>query len=648
MYPLPQSRQGPKGLERKPFFKFFFLIPSLLLFVIARAQSVTVGLLGPSIATNVWSGYGLFATVWDKLILESQYLSLYRARPPTWTWLPCLAEGFPSPFSEENGYWAATVKLKAGILWSDGTPFTAEDVVFTYRALLTEVEGIRLASLLGGQWTLFCPESLVSVEEIDEHQVKFLFLRFPSLREWAFGVLACPIVQRDYWEPKFQAALQTEDPAGSLFGLSSVGEPVLGGYQAVAWEPGSFVVLERNPVYYASGETIALYEHGGAWVENPSLGYSLEAYGGPKGQKVCELREGPYFAELVYQVFPSVEAALSALEEGEIAALLFPPGLTKKSVENVKNSGTLEVITNPGLEFFYLAFNLRRKPMDEKAFRRALNILIDRESLCQSFPGELWPLYGPVPEVNIFWSAQGSSLPGETSSMARIAYAVELLKGAGFSWDAEPKVVDSAGGRARIIGVLPDGEEVPAPMGFRLPNGEPCPDLQLLTVASDFNPLMAELASFIEERCKELAIPISVNLVSIQSLFERIWGGAGFDFDLYLFSWPIGDPGFPDYLYFFWHSSQDVPGGFNTAGYRNPLYDRVAEAFFWSQSPEEAREHAVFLQKILEEDLPYLFLAMPAVREVVRMDRLVLPYKTVLGGLGCSWPATTIQTALGE
>jgi ABC-type oligopeptide transport system substrate-binding subunit len=105
---------------------------------------------------------------------------------------------------------------------------------------------------------------------------------------------------------------------------------------------------------------------------------------------------------------------------------------------------------------------------------------------------------------------------------------------------------------------------------------------------------------------------------------------------------------FPEYLYFFWHSSQDVPGGFNTPGYHNPLYDQEAKAFFWSQSPEEARKHAILLQKILEEDLPYVFLAMPLVKEAIRADQLILPYKNVLGGLGYAWPATTIQLRLGE
>ena len=617
-------------------------------FLIGEGQSVTIGLLGAATATNVWSGYGLFATFWDKLILESQYLSLYRAVPPTWSWLPCLAEGFPSAFHEENGYWVATVNLRQGVLWSDGTPFTADDVIFTYNVLLTEVGGTRMASLFGGRWSLFCPESLAYVEKLGDYQVKYAFFRLPNLREWAFGALSCPIVQRDYWEPKFQAAFQTEDPAASLLGLIPEDEPVLGAFRAIAWEPGSSVVFERNPLYYGSGETLVLYEHGGALIYDSMLHLSFEAYGGAQGRKMCELAEGPYIEQLVYRVFSNPEAAFSVLQDGEIAAILCPPESMQNPGEMMEGSGAIEIIANPSPEFFYLAFNMRRKPLDELAFRKALATLIDRELLCQELPGDLVPLYGPVPEINGFWSDPDLPQPERIGPAERVSQAVVLLKEAGFFWDAEPKAVDSEEGRPTIIGVLPNGNEVPAPAGFRLPNGELCPELQLLSVSPDYDPLAATLASLIAARFRELAIPVTVNYVSLQGFLERVWGRDGFDFDLYLFSWPMGDPSFPEYLYFFWHSSQDVPGGFNTPGYHNPLYDQEAEAFFWSQSPEEARKHAILLQKILEEDLPYVFLAMPLLKEAIRTDQLILPYKNVLGGLGYAWPATTIQLRLGE
>lgn len=155
----------------------------------------------------------------------------------------------------------ATVDLREGALWSDGTPFTADDVVFTYNVLSTEVEETRMASLFGGRWSLFCPESLAYVEKVGDYQVKYAFFRPSNLRKWAF-------VQRNHWEPKFQAPFQTEDPAASLLALIPEDERVLGAFRAVAWDPG-FIVL---------------YEHGGALIYDSAFHLSLEAYGGAQGR----------------------------------------------------------------------------------------------------------------------------------------------------------------------------------------------------------------------------------------------------------------------------------------------------------------------------------------------------------------------------
>lgn len=611
-------------------------------FLFATAQVLTVGLLGAPSATNIWAGYGLFSTIWDKFVLESQFLSLFWAVPPAWTWLPRLAEDFPSPFIWEDGYWVARVKLRQDVLWSDGTPFSADDVVFTFGLLLSEFDGLRLASLFGGRWPIYCPESLAFVEKVDDYQVKFAFLHPPTLGEWAFGVLACPIVQRDYWEPKFQAALQTEDPAGSLLAIISEGEPVLGGYQLVAYEVGSSVALERNPFYFASGESITLYECGGARVENPSLHYSLDAYCA-QGEKVCELVEGPYFEKIVFEVFPSAEAALSALKNGEIAAIL-GPGLSPEHLGQIEDEN-VEIVGNLGLEFLYLAFNMRREPMNHRAFRAALATLIDQEVLCAELPGDFAPMYAPLPKANAFWASPNVSLPKEASRAERVTTAVRVLKEAGFSWDAEPKVVNPGTDVEKIVGVLPDGREVLAPRGFRLPSGQYCPELELLSVSPERDPVRAFAASFVAKRCKELAIPVTVNYLGAQEFLKRIWGQDGFDFDLYVSIWPIETLAFPHHLFLFWHSSQDVPGGFNTPGYRNPLYDQLAEAFLGAPSPAEARLYAFALQEILVEDLPYVFLAIPLVKEAYRPDKVTLPYKNVVGGLGYAWPVTVIMPA---
>lgn len=612
---------------------------------VAVGQVLTVGILGDLTTTNVWTCFGPDTTVWNKYVLGGQYRALYGPVAPTWTWLPSLADGFPSDFVKEEGRWVATVKLRQGIFWTDGTPFTADDVVFTFNVLLTEVGGMRMALALGGNWPSYCPDSLLAVEKVDDYTVKFVYATEPGLGEWAFGALMCPIVQKAYWEPKFQAALQTRDPAGSLLAVVPEDEPILGGYVLVRWEPGAFAVVDKNPTYYATGEVLTLYEGGGAVIHNPKLNYYFEAYGGATGPVLHELVEGPYVDSIIYPIYLDQDAAVLALQKGEIAMFLNPRGLAKGFEDRLKATPGVQIISNPPWGFHYLAFNMRREPMNNKAFRVAIATLINREYLAESvFQGVITPVYSAVPDANSFWHNPDIVVYGKGLTHAqRVMEAVRILKEAGFSWDAEPKVINPGTRNETVIGVLPDGTEVPAPKGFKLPDGRYCPELELLAPSAGYDPLRATFALYIEQWCKELAIPVKANLTGFNVIVNKVWAPDGFYFDMYILNWPLGNPAFPDYLSYFWHSSHDVPSGFNTPGYRNPEYDRLAEEFLAAKSVEEARPLVFRMQEILAEDVPYVILFDTPIKEAFRADMIEFPYTEVLGGIQFVWPLTTVK-----
>ncbi|MCS7240188.1 MAG: ABC transporter substrate-binding protein [Candidatus Bipolaricaulota bacterium] len=613
---------------------------------IGVAQVLNIGIFEDLTTKNIWAQIGPDATVWNTYVLGGQYSPLYLSVPPTWTWLPGLADGFPTPFVEENGSWVATVKVRKGITWSDGTPFTADDVVFTFNVLLTEVGGMRMALALGGNWPSYCPDSLAAVEKIDDYTVKFVYSAEPGLGEWTFGALACPIVQKAYWEPKFLAALETEDPAGSLLAVvPGDDEPIIGGYDLARWEPGAFAQVNKNPAYFATGERLVLYEGGGATIENPRLGYQFTAYGGATGSVLYDLVEGPYVDSIIYPIYLNQDAAVLALQKGEIAMFLNPLGLSKGFEDRLKGTPGVQIIANPPWGFRYLAFNMRREPMNYKAFRVAVATLIDREFVAESvFQGIITPMYSAVPEFNPFWYNPDIVVYGKGLSHAeRVAEAVRILKEAGFSWDAEPKVVNAGTRNEMVVGVLPDGTEVPAPKGFKLPDGRYCPELELLAPSAGYDPLRATFAIYIEQWCRELAIPVKANLTGFNVIVNKVWAPEGFEFDMYILGWSLGNPAFPDYLYYFWHSSQDVPDGFNTPGYRNPQYDAVAEAFLKAKSVAEARPLVFKLQEMLAEDVPYVILFDTPIKEAFRVDEIAFPYTEVLGGIQFVWPLTTVK-----
>lgn len=140
---------------------------------------------------------------------------------------PLLAAEIPS---DENGGIAeegllVTWRLKEGLLWSDGEPVTADDVVFTYQAATSE------GSVRSGAF-----ERVVSVEAIDESTVEVRYSEFDSsyLDQFQWGIL-----------PR-HAAGEPGEIANWDFNRSPIGT---GPFALQSWSAGDRIVLTRNDNY---------------------------------------------------------------------------------------------------------------------------------------------------------------------------------------------------------------------------------------------------------------------------------------------------------------------------------------------------------------------------------------------------------------
>lgn len=97
----------------------------------------------------------------------------------------------PSEVTQDGEEYSATVKLRTDLHWTDGSPFTAEDVAFTANTVL--------AFELGYDWsTYYSLEYLLRVEAVDSNTVKYYFKQKPNVGIWQYGVLQAPIVQKDF------------------------------------------------------------------------------------------------------------------------------------------------------------------------------------------------------------------------------------------------------------------------------------------------------------------------------------------------------------------------------------------------------------------------------------------------------------------
>jgi peptide/nickel transport system substrate-binding protein len=99
------------------------------------------------------------------------------------------------PWLAESGEWTSAnvyeLKVRKGIAWSDGKPFTAADVKFTFEL------GDKAPIVFSPLW-----DWLASIEQVDDYTLKFTFSE-PLYQEWANNLYNfVAIVPQHLWEGK--------------------------------------------------------------------------------------------------------------------------------------------------------------------------------------------------------------------------------------------------------------------------------------------------------------------------------------------------------------------------------------------------------------------------------------------------------------
>jgi peptide/nickel transport system substrate-binding protein len=124
-----------------------------------------------------------------------------------------------------------TFKLRDGVSWHDGKPFTADDVVYNFQALWSDPEQNFSAGFLAGlvDFKNVKKRDTLTVE-VPLHQA---VAEFPTI----FAYYDFPVVQNGA-TPKSAA----KNPVGT------------GAFKYVSFTPGSQSVFERNPDYWESGK----------------------------------------------------------------------------------------------------------------------------------------------------------------------------------------------------------------------------------------------------------------------------------------------------------------------------------------------------------------------------------------------------------
>lgn len=279
---------------------------------------------------------------------------------------PDLAEGWD--VSQDGTQ--LTFHLRKDVLWHDGQPFTAQDVVWSYNTL-HQVPAQNTAML-------HIQEHIKSVEATDpvSYTVRFtLDQRYsPILADLAFPILPSHIL----------SGTAPDKLAESAFNDKPVGT---GPFVFESRDPGHSITLKANEHYYGGG---------------------------------------PLIERLVCVVAPEDVVAEAAIRDGRLTlARLTPPSAERLVTEGKGVRGG----SYDELGYDYIAFNLREtRPFSDTRLRQAFSYALDKQGLAfQATGGGGDPVWSDVNKASWAYNADVPQLNGN-ADMAR-----KLLADAGWA-----------------------------------------------------------------------------------------------------------------------------------------------------------------------------------------------------------------------
>lgn len=307
--------------------------------------------------------------------VEQMFLGLTNINNETAEIEPELAESWET--SEDGLTW--TFNLRDDVLWSDGQPVTAQDVVYSVkRAVMPETASpyayvlyiIKNASAINQTAipTDTYDIDTLGVEAVDEHTVQFTleapasyFLSISSM--WTLRPVPSWAIEEfgDAWT----------DPANIV---------VNGAYKVTEWNPGESLTFVKNDTYVNAADV------------------QIER------------------VELAVITDQNTEVAL--YESGELdVAGEGAASLPVEEVTRIREDATLsaELHEGPRASTTYVGFTMTKAPFDNVLVRKAFSAAIDRETMVRDVVGSGVPatqfappgIFGaPDPEVGIGFDAE--------------------------------------------------------------------------------------------------------------------------------------------------------------------------------------------------------------------------------------------------
>ena len=239
-------------------------------------------------------------------------------------------DGNLEPFGQLAESWATsedcrsvTFKLKRGVKWHDGHPFTADDVLFTYHTMIDPSTPTAYKANF---------QNIVRAQAIDSHTVRLEYSKPTpnALLNWTMWILPKHLLAGPVAKDMLREAPLAHQPVGT------------GPYRFLDWKSGDRVMLTANPDYH----------------------------------------EGrPHLDRIMYRIIPSqstifLELKAKGVDLANLSAMQYARQTSSRAFNVAYGK-----YRYPSDRYTYLGFNLKDPRFADRRVRRAFAHAIDKREL---------------------------------------------------------------------------------------------------------------------------------------------------------------------------------------------------------------------------------------------------------------------------
>ena len=245
------------------------------------------------------------------------------------------------------------VVIRDDLVWSDGKPITAHDVVFSFKAIMSDQ--VPVPAVRSGT------DKFRWIEAYDDHTLVFFHKEALSTNIWNLNF---PVIPKHVYEKSIR-----EDPTlqDSKYHVELENNPVVGGpYIITKRTRGQEIVLTRREDYYM---------HDGK-----------------------QVRDKPFFKEVRFRIIPDPTVSLLALKKGEVDELILRPEQWQTQTDdsdfyrlNTKASG-LEWVN------FHFCWNNKTPFFSDVRVRKAMSHAFNYKEMLDEL---LYGLYEPCNGIEV-------------------------------------------------------------------------------------------------------------------------------------------------------------------------------------------------------------------------------------------------------